>query len=258
MSQSNFGGSPSSAGDQPVRSNAPIVPPTEGWSARKELAPPPHEEASENDSIQETADEIRDMNHHTNSIEFHGPTSSMAFFALVDSPADGSQSIRPHGTSYQSQLSADRSSLVSSLHNIGFSPDSNFPPTKDDVALKDQDFYFRHSRLFLEGYFDNIHYIHPIISKDGFLNRCEDLWFGRVERQTWSFIALYYSVLSLGAIIRVWDEAAIDGLDRFQWSRKLFNHARLSLGKLRSANDLETVQCLIIMVCYPQTEAGRG
>jgi hypothetical protein len=124
----------------------------------------------------------------------------------------------------------------------------------EEVALQDEGYYFRQSRLFLDGYFENLHYIHPILDKEEFHARCEDLWFGRSDRQSRSFIALYYSIMSLGALVRVWDEDTVEGMNRFQWSRKLFHQARLALGEMRATNDLETVQCLIFMAKVCQNE----
>jgi hypothetical protein len=43
-------------------------------------------------------------------------------------------------------------------------------------------------------------------------------------------------------------------MNRFQWSRKLFHQARLTLGEMRATNDLETVQCLIFMAKVCQNE----
>lgn len=143
---------------------------------------------------------------------------------------------------------------MSTLHNVAFSPDSQIPSTAGEIRLEDKSYYFRHSRLFIDAYFDNLHFIHPILDKDEFLTRCEYLWFGRPEGQTRSFVALYYSILSLGALIRGWDEKLLDGMDWFQWSRKLFTLAGSTLGELRSMNDLETIQCLIFMAKVCQNE----
>jgi hypothetical protein len=76
----------------------------------------------------------------------------------------------------------------------------------------------------------------------------------RTEKQPKSFIALYYSLLSPGALIRVWDEESIDGMGRFEWSRKSFANARMYLVELELTNDLDTVQCLIVMSKICQNE----
>lgn len=227
------------------------VPESSVWRpSRDNLADVDHVPSSDHDSVHETGGELRDVNEHTKSIEFHGNTSSMSFLALVQNqgqnPTDANL---PHH-----QPGHQNPSLVSTLHNVGFSPDPQMHSSAGDVSLEDESYYFRHSRLFLDAYFDNLHFIHPILERDEFFTRCEDLWFGRKEKQTRSFVALYYSILSLGALIRSWDEGLLAGLNRFEWSRKLFTHARLALGELRSTNDLETIQCLIFMAKVCQNE----
>jgi hypothetical protein len=206
--------------------------------------------SSDQESMHEAGGELRDVNEFTKSIEFHGNTSSMSFLALVQNQDQNSLAT---ATAHQ-QTWHQKPSLVSTLHNAAFSPDSEMQSGGGDVALEHESYYFRHSRLFLDAYFENLHFIHPILHREEFFTRCEDLWFGRPNRQTRSFIALYYSILSLGALIRSWDESLLAGLDRFQWSRKLFTHARLALGELRSTNDLETIQCLIFMAKVCQNE----
>lgn len=104
----------------------------------------------------------------------------------------------------------------------------------------------------MNGYFENIHFIHPFINKEDFLIRANDLWFNRAHTPEPSFVALYLSVLSFGSLVRVWDEDTVAGLGRFEWSRKLFGEAQAYLNYLRFSNDLETVQCLYLMVCGEQ------
>ena len=229
----------------------PQVPEPETWKSNRTLPEgDDHGLTSDHDSIQDTGGEINDVNQHTKSIEFHGNTSSMAFLALVQKQSQSQSGKSLSGE----QPGQERPSIVSTLHNVAFSPDSNATSSVVDVTAKAESYYFRQAGRFLDGYFENLHFIHPILEKESFLARCEDLWFRRSERQTRSFVALYYSILSLGALVRVWDESLLDGMNRFQWSRKLFTHARVALGELRSTNDLETIQCLIFMAKVCQNE----
>ncbi|KAJ5662028.1 uncharacterized protein N7477_009644 [Penicillium maclennaniae] len=115
------------------------------------------------------------------------------------------------------------------------------------------DFTFRVGRKFLDAYFSNIHCIQPIFDEEEFLTRCEDLWFGKLERQPVSFVALYYATLSLGSLVMVWDEREIYGEDRFSWSRKLFNQALGVVTQLGSGTDLEMVQCYYMMPSDPRS-----
>jgi hypothetical protein len=204
----------------------------------------------EQEQAQDGGAEITDVNQHTRSVEFHGNTSSMAFLALIQKQNQG----RPGRIPAMERTGQSGTSLVSTMHNVGFSPDSKAASPAPEAMNHDESYYFRQAGRFIDGYFENLHFIHPILNKSEFLARCEDLWFGRADRQSRGFIALYYSILSLGALVRVWDETQLDGMNRFQWSRKLFTHARTALGGLRSTNDLETIQCLLFMAKVCQNE----
>jgi Fungal specific transcription factor domain/Fungal Zn(2)-Cys(6) binuclear cluster domain len=205
---------------------------------------------SEQEEAQDSGAEIADVNQHTRSVEFHGNTSSMAFLALIQKQNQDRAGRIPT----MEKIGQNRTSLVSTMHNVGFSPDSKAASPALETMNHDESYYFRQAGRFIDGYFENLHCIHPILNKSEFLARCEDLWFGRADRQSRGFIALYYSILSLGALIRVWDESQLDGMNRFQWSRMLFTHARTALGGLRSTNDLETIQCLLFMAKVCQNE----
>jgi hypothetical protein len=88
----------------------------------------------------------------------------------------------------------------------------------------------------------------PFIDKEDFVTRARELWFNRNSQPKTSFIALYFSLLSIGALVREWDEIRLDGLTRLEWSRKLFGEAQAHLNRLHYSNDLETVHCLFLMV----------
>jgi hypothetical protein len=224
----------------------------DGLLLQEQSSAAPERDIKQQDSEdgQDDGAEITDVNQHTRNVEFHGNTSSMAFLAQLQKQSqDQSSTAFTKGKPTQ-----DRPSLVSTMHNVGFSPDSKAASPVPEAISHDETYYFRQAGRFIDGYFENLHFIHPILHKGKFLARCEDLWFGRADRQTRGFISLYYSILSLGALVRVWDETMLDGMDRFQWSRKLFTHARSALGGLRSTNDLETIQSLIFMAKVCQNE----
>lgn len=196
--------------------------------------------------LREVVEDHTDTNEHTNSIEYYGSSSSVAFLRRVQTECDGRNKTQESGKC--------KLSLVSMLHNTAFSPLSPAEPHPQVNRALDQDrFYFRVSAKFIEGYFENIHYIQPILDRDEFTTRCEDLWFGEPQKQGASFHALYYSILSLGALVRVWNGEPLCGLDRFEWSRLLFTEARMAIDRLGATTDLEMVQCLFIVVrvTYP-------
>lgn len=191
------------------------------------------------DSAESADDEINEYNHHTNGIEFHGSTSSAAIIGHL------SKGRELRGVQEQNSGPADFS-LISALHNPSFSPSISGPGQLS--SIEEHNYYFDQAHLFMNGYFENIHFIHPFIDKEDFLQRANDLWFDRNKTPEPSFVALYLSVLSFGSLVRVWDEDKLAGLGRFEWSRKLFSEARAYLNHLRFSNDLETVQCLYFMV----------
>ncbi|RJE18909.1 Cupin domain protein [Aspergillus sclerotialis] len=207
------------------------------------------------ESQEDADDEIRELNQHTNTVESHGRTSSAAFIGHLQRANEPTKPVEPHAT----DPSNASHSLISTLHNQSFSP----PCTAgfaEDIVLHGHGYYFEHAHAFIDGYFENIHFIHPFIDKNDFMSRSHDLWLSRTPRQNPSFVALYLSVLSFGSLVRVWDEERLGGLTRFEWSRKLFGEAQKYLNHLQFSNDLETVQCLYLMwrICTWVWPSGRA
>lgn len=195
-------------------------------------------------------DEVMDINLETRRFEFHGQTSSLAFLERLRkvqetsvAPSNGSATPQPQG--------AGRS-LVSDFQNDAFMDQRKAHHTSSDVL--NEEYYPLHAYTFLDTYFRTLHFVHPIIDQDIFLERCHIIWRGQASRVTKSFRALYFSVLALGALTRTWTENDINGMGRFEWTRLLFDKAELALGRLGSLNDLEAVQAPFILaqVCQHQ------
>ncbi|OCT55141.1 hypothetical protein CLCR_00023 [Cladophialophora carrionii] len=189
-------------------------------------------------------EEVSEINPHTMNTEFHGPTSSLAFLAAV----------QHHGHKDGAQTNEQPQSLVSAFHNESFTPQAARRRSTEVQSPSSVRYHFRQSRFFLDGYFQNLHFIHPVISREDFWSKCEDLWFGRSESPPSGLVALYYSIMSLGAIIQEWDEETIDGMSRFDWARKMFHLASGALELTPSHNDLQTVQACLIMAKVCQNE----
>lgn len=80
------------------------------------------------------------------------------------------------------------------------------------------------------------------------MSRCEDLWTSEGSAVKSSFVALYFSVLSLGALVGPRSEELIGGQDNLAWSRKFFDESRTLCSALGMVTDLEMVQCYFFLV----------
>ncbi|KGO66406.1 Transcription factor, fungi [Penicillium italicum] len=193
-------------------------------------------------STESSKDEINKFN-NTKGIESHGITSSAA---IID---DLKKECEPKGQKESCPPAADESIVPTSRN-----PSPSLSGPGQTRSIEQSNYYFDQAHIFMNGYFESIHYIHPFVDKEEFFARANDLWFNRSRTPEPSFVALYLSVLSLGSLVRVWDEGTMAGLGRFEWSRKLFKEAQVYLNNLRFSNDLETVQCLYMMAKVCQNE----
>jgi hypothetical protein len=185
-------------------------------------------------------EEVSGVNQHTRNVEFYGSSSSMALLSHVNS---GKFTNTEGGT------------LLSSLHNPAFTPPETgrkaASSVKDDFPGRAS--HYPQCRGFLENYFLAVHYIHPILDKAEFFERCEALWNGGGEHLP-SFTALYYSVLSFGAILSPRDDEPLRGLDNLHWSRLMFKEATSRCAQLTMATDLNMVQCYFFLAKVCQNE----
>ena len=63
-------------------------------------------------------------------------------------------------------------------------------------------------------------------------------------------MALYYSLLSLGALVGWKDEESFPDLSNLEWSQILFDKARSLCSELSMTTDLQMCQCFFFMVRY--------
>ncbi|OAG12437.1 uncharacterized protein CC84DRAFT_123194 [Paraphaeosphaeria sporulosa] len=197
--------------------------------------------------IRETGEEeISGVNRHTRDVEFYGSSSSFALLSHI------------RRTGQRRQDDEDGAQLVSSLHNPAFRTTPTASHGDGMETGVDCANHYPQCRGFVESFFSTIHYIHPILDKRDFLQQCEALWSRSSDHAahhpTSSFVALYYSVLALGAIVAVREEESIDGLSNLQWSRKFFDIARTCCNQLGLVTDLEMVQCFFMMAKVCQNE----
>ncbi|KAB5518851.1 fungal-specific transcription factor domain-containing protein [Coniochaeta sp. 2T2.1] len=193
------------------------------------------------------AEEVTGVNQYTNDQEFYGSSSSVALLARVgrspSNPGPGDTGPRQD----------EPDAFLTSLHNPVFSqrrPEVGGSRGTTSVSLSS----FPQCRVFIDGFFSTLHYIFPILDKALFMRRCDGLWAAGVVAGDSSFAALYFSVLSLGALVGPRSEEPIDGRDNLAWSRKLFEDARSMCSALGMVTDLEMVQCYFFLSKVTQNE----
>lgn len=192
--------------------------------------------------------EVSGVNRHTRNVEFYGTSSSVALLSHI----------QRNGGQDSSTADDAHALLVTSLHNPSFhSPDASSARV-DAGTLSQPLLYSRHSRGFLDNYFSAIHYIHPILDRQLFLQRCERLWTGAEGTRVTSFAALCYSVLALGALVGVSPDDPLEGLTNLQWSRKFFDQAKTYCNQLGMVTDLEMVQCYFFLVTAASHVSSYG
>lgn len=185
------------------------------------------------------SNEVTGVNRHTRNVEFYGSSSTVALLSHLQRSGEAISNLQGGDD--------DQTVLVTSLHNPVFSPSiSGSAPVETDQ--NSQTHYYRQCRGFLHNFFNTMHFIHPLLDRSDFLNKCEDLWYGNAPSRPSSFTALYYSIMSLGALFAPREEDLIDGIDNLQWSRRFFEEARVRAAALGMVTNLEMVQCYVFLV----------
>lgn len=239
-------------------------------------ATPPTTTTTTTRARQRGGQEVTAINSHTRNVEFYGSSSSVALLSQVQRGGERSpaSSEAGGGAAEHSESDAVAAALLSNLHNPAFSPPQLDAPDKGgpgaggsgggttvltvaEAQLSAMEpAYYRQCSVFLHNFFSTMHYIHPMIDKTSFLERCEVLWSGDKEamRQHASFVPLYFSILSIGALVGYRDIEPVGGVSNQKWSRRFFNEARARFKELELATDLEMVQTFFFMAKVCQNE----
>jgi hypothetical protein len=172
-------------------------------------------------------------------------------------------------TSKPSQKHREASAVDSPSHVPPLRFRSSKLPTQEEMECREAT---RVEKLFIDAYFINVHYIHPILLENSFKAQC--------VRNVWShqsrslqdcyrsqFMALYYAVVALGAINSGIDQgsslakyytsvswegslAASTNRSTLEWASLYFALAKQALGDIMEISSLETCQALFLMVTF--------
>lgn len=160
-----------------------------------------------------------DVNNETHGVEYYGGSSSVAILdRLYRRAKQQSANYRVHDSASQ------KPSIVNLLHNPEF---YEHPPTaahnSPDKPRQNEPVS---SQLieggFLNAFFDTLHYMHPVIDKNAFIEKCEK---GSLETEN-GFAALYYACLALAAITSSEKDPKLTGFSPIQWANMYVNRAK--------------------------------
>ncbi|KAI1832832.1 transcriptional regulator family: Fungal Specific TF [Penicillium roqueforti] len=132
-------------------------------------------------------------------------------------------------------------------------------------------------KTFISSYFVNKHYIHPLLSKGTFMQRCENEAWSVPNRQglfrgTTKFAGLYFAVVALGAINASSNETSLlqhfcqqfvdpsqtrrarggPGFTALDFAKYFFGLAKRTLGDLFESSCLESAQSLLLLSVFRQ------
>ncbi|KAG6355508.1 hypothetical protein INS49_003470 [Diaporthe citri] len=214
------------------------------------------------DLVSPVQEEDTDVDRQTKAIEFHD-------FHIVHRPAPGPSDVPrpPISSSEQRQQplpflpgsgdSHGRFNLVSELRNTSFTPRAG---TEGNTTMQQRNLYVKEAQYFIDAYFQNFHFIHPFIDKEVFGRRAADMWAVGDPASDMCFFCTYLGLMSLGALIGEWEweEDRLEGLNRFEWSRKLFDEALANLADLHFPANLDTVHCLYLCAKVCQNELNHN
>ncbi|GMG26895.1 unnamed protein product [Aspergillus oryzae var. brunneus] len=256
-------------------------------------------------------DGLSGINLHTNGTEFYGNSSNLAFlgnlYARARNQAEARTSDLPenmpsnipdeghrqtpdqqstmkyvsprqarHSTvdkereTAKPATSATQLSIVNLLYNPGYSNH------EDAVALAIDELsgeaQLEIEKIFIGSYFSNKHYIHPLLSKNAFMQRCEQEAFVTSKRRAFyrrssKFKGLYFAVVALGAINASPDETSLldhyancsaDGrksnfggkLSALDFADFYFGITKQALGDIFESCSLESAQALLLLVSW--------
>jgi hypothetical protein len=181
----------------------------------------PTDDATEDDAPTPPGTEhsLIEVNKETHGVEYYGGSSSIAMVDQVFKRAR-----RQSSNKKSSSSASHKPSVVNLLHNPEFhdlSPSAHQSPDGFPQAGE-----LTSTRLveegFLNAFFDTLHYMHPIIDKTAFMEKCEK---GATELEN-PFAALYFACLALGAITSPEKDPKLSGFSPIQWANMYVDRSK--------------------------------
>jgi hypothetical protein len=166
----------------------------------------------EHDPGSEESESLIDVNKDTHGEEYYGGSSSVAILQRLYTRARRQSSSNPRET--QPQLTTTGPSIVNLLHNPDFQGTKSGPP---DEPVS----YLLIEAAFLNVFFDTLHYMHPIIDKTTFLQRC-----AQPSEISGPLGAVYYACLALSAITTAENDAKLGAYSPIQWANLYVDSAK--------------------------------
>jgi hypothetical protein len=160
-----------------------------------------------------------DVNNETHGIEYYGGSSSVAILDRLYRQAKRQSTSRVHASASQ------KPSVVNLLHNPEFHELPLTAAHNSPDSLRRQREPISSQLIeggFLNAFFDTLHYMHPVIDRDTFIERCEN---GALEKEK-DFAALYYACLALAAITSPEKDPKLTGFSPIQWANMYVDRAK--------------------------------
>jgi hypothetical protein len=163
------------------------------------------------------SESLIDVNKDTHGEEYYGGSSSVAILQRLYARARRQSSSNIREREAQVNTTSDTPSIVNLLHNPEFQGAKLTPNGPPDEPVS----YLLIEAAFLNVFFDTLHYMHPIIDKKTFLQRC-----AQSSEMTGALGAVYYSCLALSAITTAENDVKLGNYSPIQWANLYVNCAK--------------------------------
>lgn len=209
--------------DLALRSPLTIISQSDGTSAMSPVivAPPkpvqiPEDfsataEIPRNSSSSDEAESLIEVNKDTQGEEYYGGSSSISILQRLYTRARRQSSSKAADGPTHSPKPV-QSSIVNLLHNPDFHAARTTPTEPTSYLLIEAGF--------LNVFFETLHYMHPIVDKRTFLQRC-----GQFMDLKGPLAALYYACIALSAITTPENDVKLGGYLPIQWANLYVNSA---------------------------------